>query len=231
MSNTHNSRRLSRVFILGGIVLGVLVQCHAQAENQTLPNVHAGIRDTEKKLEVGDVVFVRIPSAPFKKVASTTGSWTNHVGIVIDVSGDEVVIAESRFPFSGKTTWSRFVRRSESGRVAVSRLIIPIDPQQRIKLKHAAEERQGILYDTGFDLHSHRQFCSRFVREVMEEAVGVKLGQVEDFSTLLKRTPQTDLMFWRVWYFGSIPWKRETVTPASLLQDAKLHVVFDGSVI
>jgi hypothetical protein len=54
------------------------------------------------------------------------------------------------------------------------------------------------------------------------------LGEVEDFSTLLKRNPQADQQFWKMWYFGDIPWERKTVTPASLLNDAKLHVVFDG---
>ena len=76
--------------------------------------------------------------------------------------------------------------------------------------------------------YSKRQFCSRYVREVLDEAAGVKLGEVENFSTLLKRNPQADQTFWKVWYFGNIPWQRETVTPASLLQDGRMRVVFDG---
>src|ERR1035437_1995439 len=57
---------------------------------------------------------------------------------------------------------------------------------QQGKLKSAVAARHGILYDTGFDLHSKRQFCSRYVREVVEEAADVQLGQVEHFATLLK---------------------------------------------
>jgi hypothetical protein len=100
---------------------------------------------------------------------------------------------------------------------------------QQAKLKEAATEREGILYDTGFDLHSHRQFCSRFVREVLQEAAGVELGEVENFSTLLQRNPQADQRFWQMWYFGHIPWQRETVTPASLLRDGRMRIVFDGN--
>jgi hypothetical protein len=37
-----------------------------------------------------------------------------------------------------------------------------------------------------------------------------------------------DIAFWRVWYFGSIPWQRETVTPASVLHTPGLRTVFDG---
>jgi len=37
---------------------------------------------------------------------------------------------------------------------------------------------------TGFDLHSPGQFCSRFVREVLLEATGVEVGEVETFGAL-----------------------------------------------
>ena len=66
------------------------------------------------------------------------------------------------------------------------------------------------------------------MREVIEEATGTQVGEVETFATLLTRRPQTDLGFWRVWYFGQIPWQRETVTPASLLRSPELMPVFDG---
>lgn len=193
------------------------------------PAVQIKLDELAKKLEVGDVVFIRISKPPFTKVADATSSWTNHVGIVADTSGKEPVIAESRVPLSGETSWSSFVHRSEKGRVAVTRLAAPLDEQQQSKLKLAIAERNGILYDTGFDLHSKRQFCSRYVREVVDESTGVTLGEVEDFSTLLKRNPKADQSFWRTWYFGNIPWQRETVTPASLLHDKKLHIVFDGN--
>jgi hypothetical protein len=183
-----------------------------------------------QQLEVGDVVFIRIPKPPFTKVATTTASWTNHVGIVTDISGIEPEIAESRVPLSGTTTLSRFVKRSDAGRIAITRLPVALTALQQRKLRQAVAARQGIWYDTGFDLHSNRQFCSRYVREVLQEAADVELGEVENFSTLLQRNPQADRQFWRVWYFGRIPWQRETVTPASLLRDRRMQLVFDGNV-
>lgn len=222
--------RLSQSLLISTALLGATFPCTAQPDEQAPLSGEMNISYLGKKLEVGDVVFIQIPSLPFKKVADTTSSWTNHVGIVTDVSGTEPVIAESRIPFSGETTWSRFVKRSDHGRVAVTRLPVALNQQQQSKLKQAVATRRGILYDAGFDLHSHRQFCSRYVREVLEEAVGVKLGEVENFATLLNRNPQADQTFWRVWYFGSIPWQRETVTPASLLRDNLMQLVFDGRV-
>jgi hypothetical protein len=186
------------------------------------------LRELGSQLRVGDVVFIRSGFYPFRKVADTTMTWTNHVGIVVDVSGKEPLIAESRVPFSGKTTFRRFVQRSAGGRVAVARLQDHPQGVAPEALQRAAQRRYGILYDTGFNLYSRRQFCSRYVREVMFEATGITLGKVENFTTLLAHNPEADQRFWRVWYFGAIPWQRETVTPASLLNDDKLQVFFDG---
>ena len=179
-------------------------------------------------LKVGDIVFTRIGAYPFRKVADATGTWTNHVGIVLDVSGTEPLIGESRFPFSGRTTLKRFIARSAGGRVAVMRLPAPLTAEQQAAIVVAAAQREHVFYDTGFDAHSPRQFCSRFVREVLQQGAGVEVGRVETFQALLQSAPQADVGFWRVWYFGSIPWQRETVTPASVLHTPGLRTIFDG---
>jgi len=182
------------------------------------------------QLQAGDLVFIRVTALPFRKVSETTQSWTNHVGIVVATGGDEPVVAESTFPLSKRGGLSKFLDRSENGRVEISRLDAPLSPAQQQAMALAAQKRMGIFYDTGFDLHSSRQFCSRFVHEVVKEATGIQVGQVETFSAMLARNPETKLGFWRVWYFGSIPWKRETVTPASVMNSPQLRPVFDGYV-
>jgi hypothetical protein len=180
-------------------------------------------------LAVGDLIFARVPFAPFRKIAAATGSWTNHVGVVVDIGASGPVIGESKFPFSQIASLRNFVGRSQHGRVAVSRLTTVITEEQRRRLLHATTRRLGVLYDTGFNLRSRRQFCSRFVREVIGEATGILIGEVESFATLLSRRPDTDLRFWTAWYFGRIPWSRETISPASLLTSANLESVFDGN--
>ena len=180
------------------------------------------------KLTVGDLVFIRIGFKPFAEVAAATGTWTNHVGVVVDVSGDEPRIGESAFPLSRITTLSRFVKRSENGRFAVMRLKEDLTAEQQASVLAAATRRLGIFYDTGFDLHSRRAFCSRYVREVLAEATGYTVGEVETFAHLLASRPSANQIFWKVWYFGRIPWDRETVTPASLLRSPEVQAVFDG---
>jgi hypothetical protein len=226
-------RRLGAlVLVCAGLTAaaGALAQSGAHAPDDAAAPSPATepVGELAKSLQVGDIVFTRVGAYPFRKVAEATGTWTNHVGIVLDVSGKEPTIGESRFPLSGSTTLSRFVARSAGGRVAVMRLPVPLTSAQQQALAVAATQRAHIFYDTGFDARSQRQFCSRYVREVLQQATGVEVGKVQTFQQLLDGAPQADVGFWRVWYFGHIPWQRETVTPASLLHTPGLQTVFDG---
>lgn len=186
------------------------------------------LRELEGLLRVGDVVFTRIPHVPFTQVADATRTWTNHVGIVVGFNRLGAVMAESRVPLSCRTLFSFFARRSAQGRVAVLRPRQPLSEEDIRRLRGAVRARLGRLYDTGFSLNSRRQFCSRFVREVLQESTGLEVGEVETLRDLLARNPQADLRLWKLWYFGRIPWERATVTPASLYASPSLSVVFDG---
>ncbi|WP_277189657.1 YebB family permuted papain-like enzyme [Caballeronia sp. BR00000012568055] len=181
-------------------------------------------------LSIGDVIFIRVGVRLFREVATATGSWTNHVGIVVENANGRVAIAESTFPFSSITTLDRFLARSEGGRVAVARLNRTLTAGEETRLINAARGRVGIWYDTGFDLHSRRQFCSRFVHEVLAEATGLAVGEAQRFDELLAQQPAAALGFWRLWYLGRIPWQRQTITPASVLGSPHLDILFDGTV-
>lgn len=206
----------------------LLTRAQSMADSKTLPTI--SLKQLSAQLEVGDVVFTQLTSLPFKKVSATTNSWTNHVGIVVDVSGDEVIVAESRVPLTKTTRLSRFVGRSKNGRVVIRRLPTALTQEQKQKVVLGVNQRKWQWYDTGFNLYSKKQFCSRYVREILFDATGISVGEVENFQTLFKNNPNADLTFWTIWYFGNIPWDRETVTPASLLQSELLHTLFDGRV-
>jgi hypothetical protein len=191
----------------------------------TITQANASLPDD---LEVGDIVFIRVKALPFRKVAEATGSWTNHVGVVTSAGEKGVKIGESTFPRSRHTSLETFAARSENGEVVVMRMRGGLDQAQKAAVTSAAERRLGIFYDTGFNLESRGEFCSRFVREVLHDATGQTLGEVETFSTLLSKNPKAGLGFWRVWFFGQIPWSRKTVTPASILHNESLALHFSN---
>jgi hypothetical protein len=225
MCSIFNSHRLIKL-LCATICSLLCLSAPATPTNGDLPQLGASALASD--LQVGDVVFIRVTAKPFLEVADATLSWTNHVGVVIATDGSDPVIAESTFPRSRTTTLSRFLQRSEQERVAVTRLNTPMSAEQQQALEIAAKRRLGIWYDTGFNLHSKGEFCSRYVREVLAEATGTEVGEVESFRSLLSHNPHTKLGFWKLWYMGNIPWQRETVTPASILLSPSMHTVFDG---
>jgi len=78
-----------------------------------------------REVQVGDVLFTRIAALPFRKVAAITGSWTNHVGVIVEKAGPVPIIAESKFPRSRLSSLAEFVARSQGGRVALAKLKAP----------------------------------------------------------------------------------------------------------
>lgn len=182
-----------------------------------------------QNVRVGDLIFINVAALPFQKISLATQCWSNHVGIITEIRHGEPVVAESRFPLSGSTTLNQFIRRSKAGRVTVRRTNAALSETQQRTILAAAERRSGIFYDTGFNIDSKRQFCSRFVHEVLYDATGIALGDIESLATIFNKNTGINIGFWRLWYFRGIPWQRLTITPASLYHCKKMHTLFDGS--
>ena len=77
------------------------------------------LHELESDLRIGDLIFTRITRPPFRQIAEVSGTWTNHVGVVVGFGRSGALVAESRVPLSCQSRFSRFVRRSAQGRVAV----------------------------------------------------------------------------------------------------------------
>lgn len=181
------------------------------------------------QLEEGDILFISIDAFLYKQVARGTGSWSSHVGFAIKEDNQWLVI-ESKVPVVSKTPLRKFLSRTCNGEVSVRRLRQPLTKSEITQLKSSAEKLasnlSNKLYHLGFDFDSKRQFCSKFVHLVYQDALGIKLGKVETLRQLLNDNPQASVRFWRCWFLGFIPWERQTLTPASQLTDPQLDTIF-----
>ncbi|MEH6626770.1 MAG: YiiX/YebB-like N1pC/P60 family cysteine hydrolase [Motiliproteus sp.] len=175
----------------------------------------------------GDILFISIDAFLYKQVAKGTGSWCSHVGFVVEENGSWFVL-ESKVPRVKKTPLRDFISRTCNQQIAIRRLKHPLSLHHIEQLKQAAERRMGKWYHLGFNYDSPRQYCSKFVYQVYREVFGVELGELQTLAQLLDQNPQANVTFWRVWYFGFIPWKRRTVTPASQLMDTQLETVYSS---
>ncbi len=187
-----------------------------QLENMTLQHIRPG-----------DILFISINAFLYKQVAKGTGSWCSHVGFAIEENGHWFVL-ESKVPRVKKTPLRDFISRTCDQQIAIRRLKQPLSAGHIEQLKQAANQRMGKWYHLGFNYDSPRQYCSKFVYQVYRDVFGIELGELQTLEQLLDQNPQADVNFWRLWYFGFIPWKRRTVTPASQLVDAQLETVFSS---
>ena len=187
------------------------------------------LRQLTPLLQDGDLIFIRISNPIFRRVAETTDSWETHVGILFSGTNGTWQVAESTFPFSRFSSLDRFIARSEHGRFCILRYQGGLTPEEKLDLRLSAGLRMGIRYDLGFNYDSPRLYCSKFVRQVYQEATGYNVGRLETFQQLLDNNPRAPLDFWRAWFFGFIPWDRRCVTTTSQLKSREFVPVFDST--
>ena len=178
-----------------------------------------------ERLSEGDLVFIRSGSYLYGQVAHLTRTWTSHVGVLFKDQIDQWVVAESRIPRVVYTPLSSFLMRSARGLFAIERMRDGISEEGALELKRAADRRMGMKYSLGFDFDSQGEFCSKFAYEIYREVLGVEIGRVETFREVVEKSEDARLWFWRCFFFGSIPWNRRTVTPASILESPLLEPV------
>lgn len=181
-------------------------------------------------LKQGDIVFIAIPNPLYRRVARGTGSPASHVGVLLQDDLGEWIVAESAVPLSKYSRLEDFLKRTDRGWFCIRRLKQPLSDTQVDRLKDACDARMGRLYHLGFKFESNRLFCSKFVYEVFRDALQVEVGRLETLRDLYARLPRTPLLFWRLWYFGRIPWSRVTVTPASQMESGQLTTVCESPV-
>lgn len=180
----------------------------------------------DRYLREGDIIFSAIPNPLYRRIAEATGSPTSHVGILFRNPDGRWVVAESGVPCVRYVSLDNFVARSHRGWHVVRRLRLAPEDRHIRALRSECDRHLGKLYHTGFRYESKRMFCSKFVYEAYRNAMGVEIGTLETFAELLSRRPATALNFWRLWFFGRIPWARLTVTPASQLESPLLETVW-----
>ncbi|MCM8541917.1 MAG: hypothetical protein NE328_16730 [Lentisphaeraceae bacterium] len=186
------------------------------------------IKQINSIVKPGDIVFISIPNFLFRRVAATTCSWTSHVGVIHSQKDGQWIVAEGAVPLSKKCSLEKFLQRSENSAISIRRLKEDLSSDEILRIQKAADSRMNKLYHLGFNFNSKRQYCSKFVYEVFNEALNQEIGQLESFRELLNKNPKLSKTFWKIWFFGFIPWKRQTVTPASQYESQALETVFEN---
>jgi sterol desaturase/sphingolipid hydroxylase (fatty acid hydroxylase superfamily) len=181
----------------------------------------------EATVAEGDLVFLDTPHFLFRAVAKSTNSWTSHVGIVFK-NETGWVVRESKVPLSGERPLCDYLKSSAEYKFEIRRFHRPLTPDEVATLRKISDGLFHKIYNFGFDFDSPRYFCSKFVY-VVYKSIGIEVGTLQTFNELFQVNPQTETSFWKFWFFGSIPWERRTVTPASQLNDSQFVTILSGT--
>ncbi|WP_241302518.1 YiiX/YebB-like N1pC/P60 family cysteine hydrolase [Burkholderia stabilis] len=137
----------------------------ARDTDRTMPL--ATVRTLAASAHVGDLVFIRVPAGSPSDAAGATGAWANRFGIVVDTSGDEPVIAEPALAWTKLSPLSRFVARTEGGRIALARRVAAPTADAQRRIHAAAEQRIDALLGNRFNVRARRGFCAQYLSDVI----------------------------------------------------------------
>ncbi len=220
---------LKRIILVALIMTGttLLSQCSLVGMSRAVKK----LADVKPKLQDGDLIFIRLADPIFVHVAETMNSWETHVGIIFHDAKDGWIVYESTVPLSKKTPLDKFVAHADDQRFTIRRAKKNLTSNEKDQLLQAASNRLGKLYHLGFKYDSSRQYCSKFVHDSYLDATGREVGHIETFREVLEANPKAPVWFWRLWFFGFIPWERRCVTTTSELKDKNFVTVFDTEIV
>lgn len=226
--STPLSTLLLRAILVPAILLAAGVSPAAENPPRTRAERAEVMNLAVPRLREGDIIFICYTHVLYRRIAETSRSWESHVGILLRDRRGEWQVAESTLPFTKFTSLEKFFLHSKDGRFMIRRLREGLSQEQIQRLRGAVGSRMGKLYDLGFKYDSPRLYCSKFVYDSFLEATGHRIGRIETFREMFAGNPTAPLSFWRVWFWGSIPWERRTVTTTSQLQSPALVTMFDS---
>jgi hypothetical protein len=179
------------------------------------------------QLHEGDLIFLDMDSVIFEQVAVATLTWTSHVGVAVYEEG--WYVAESALLKSRKISLCKYLSRAQAERFEVRRLKQYLSVSALYNLKDYLDSQMGIFYDTGFNYDSAQLFCSKLVYHAFQN-IGITVGEIKTFKQVFAENPEGSLTFWQVWFLGSIPWDRRTVTPKDQLVDDDFFTVLSSGI-
>jgi len=170
----------------------------------------------------GDLVFQTSRSAQSAAIQRATHSPYSHVGIVFLRDGKPYVfeaIATVRY-----TPLDAWIARGDGGRYVARRLSRPLTAADDTKLRAAARAYEGRDYDLYFEWSNDRIYCSELVWKIYQQALGVKLGKLQELREFDLSDPVVKAKL-RERYGDHVPLDEPVISPAAVFSSPLLGPV------
>ena len=170
----------------------------------------------------GDIIFHTSRSSQSAAIQRATHSPYSHVGIVFLRDGKPYVFeAITTVRYTPLAAW---IARGDGGRYVVRRLKQAPSPAQVAKLRSAARSFEGKPYDLYFEWSDERIYCSELVWKMYDQALGVKLGELQELREFDLTDPAVKAKL-RERYGSHVPLDEPVVSPGAQFASPLLKTV------
>jgi hypothetical protein len=204
-----------RVRLLGIAAVALSLSCASAQQRDP-----SGLRD-------GDIIFHTSRSSQSEALRRAMDSPYTHMGVIFIEQGRPFVY-EAVGPVKS-TPFDEWVRRGVDGSYVVKRLvdvdrILTGEAVQR--LPDAGERHRGRPYDLYFEWSDERIYCSELVWKMFNEAVGLSIGELQQFGDFDLSDPLVKDKL-RERFGDSVPTDETVISPASMFSSGSLTTVHE----
>jgi len=173
-------------------------------------------------LRDGDIIFQSSRSGQSAAIQLATHSPYSHVGVIFLRDGKPFVYeAVATVRYTPLDAWKK---RGDGGRYVVKRLKTPLSAARAAKLRTAAGPFAGKPYDLYFEWSDERIYCSELVWKLYDQALGVKLGELQELREFDLTDPAVKAKL-RERYGSHVPLDEPVVSPGAQFASPLLKTV------
>jgi hypothetical protein len=189
--------------------------------------------DSIKKPQPGDVIFHESKSAQAGAIKEITNSRYTHCGIVVK-RGEKLYVAEAINPVRviatpdyPLNTVEQWVARGVDAHAVLKRLIGGVSQERMALLEVEMLKFNQLGYDGLFQWNDKKVYCSEFIHDSYQRALGITLGRVETFGDFNMDGPLAKELIKKRYTEQGIPFSlsEQIITPISVMVDPQLETV------
>ena len=125
--------------------------------------------------QTGDIIFQISRSSQSKAIQLATHSDYSHTGMLV-IRNKQPYVFEAVGPVK-YTPLKQWIAHGEKGKYVVRRVEGELSVEQQQKLAQTAKRYLGKPYDSSFSWSDDRQYCSKVVWKVYQNALGMRVGE------------------------------------------------------
>ncbi len=173
---------------------------------------------TEQKFQEGDIIFQTSNSLQSKAIQLATKSKFSHVGIIMKIKG-ELVVLEAVQPIK-LTPIQTWIKHGEKSSYSLKRLIKSdsiLTKSVLAKMRTKGNSWLGKNYDIAFDWSDKKLYCSELVWKLYKDGCGIEVGKLKKLKNYdLSHPIVKEALKQR--YGANIPLEEKMISPQAIFE-------------